>query len=262
MLYRIVGREVATHRHVDIPNWEAPNIATAKRLATEIGIVVSRIEPMNGPPHGKQEEGNEHDRNAPASDSDDSLMRGIPLKALAAKAPETEAAGAEAVSLINCPTCGKPISEVAKSCPGCGLPLTLDVVAAQKAKKQKAEQASAMTVFGGLGVFLVFFLLCSGVFKSQPSSPPSPVVETTVANKVAAVYYQDRYGAPISESVAEASLEKIRNKVRSMPDNLERAYWEGVLESMEREWATAKSPRAGRTSPGCQYQDRRAGLDW
>ncbi len=197
MLYRIVGREVATHRRVEIPNWEAPNIAVAKRLATEIGIVVSTIEPMNAPTQEEQHEGVGNGRNEPTSDNDDSLIRGIPLKIPAAKAQKTEVAETEApapetraASLINCPTCGKPISEAAQSCPGCGLPLTPDIVAAQRTKKQKAEQASALTVFGGLGVFMVFFLLCSGVFKSQPSSsssPPSPVVETTVANKVATV---------------------------------------------------------------------------
>lgn len=47
--YRIIGEEVATHRRVEIPNWEAPDIATAKQRATEIGVVVSRIELMNAP---------------------------------------------------------------------------------------------------------------------------------------------------------------------------------------------------------------------
>jgi hypothetical protein len=48
MLYRIVGEEITTHRRVEIPNWEAADTATAKRLAREIGVVVSRIEPMSG----------------------------------------------------------------------------------------------------------------------------------------------------------------------------------------------------------------------
>lgn len=47
MLYRIIGEEIATRRHVEIPNWDAPDIGTAKRLATQIGVRVSRIEPMN-----------------------------------------------------------------------------------------------------------------------------------------------------------------------------------------------------------------------
>ena len=45
--FHIVGEEISTHRQVDISNWEAPDIETAKRRATEIGVVVSRIEPMN-----------------------------------------------------------------------------------------------------------------------------------------------------------------------------------------------------------------------
>ena len=48
MLYRIFGRgSVFTHRHVELSNWDAPDIATAKQSAAEIGIVVSKIEPMN-----------------------------------------------------------------------------------------------------------------------------------------------------------------------------------------------------------------------
>ena len=49
MLYRIIGEEVTTHRRVEIPNWDAPDIATAKRLAAQIGVVAARIEPMNAP---------------------------------------------------------------------------------------------------------------------------------------------------------------------------------------------------------------------
>jgi hypothetical protein len=47
VLYRIVGEEIATHRHVEIPNWDAPDIMTAQRNAVEIGIVVSTVEPMD-----------------------------------------------------------------------------------------------------------------------------------------------------------------------------------------------------------------------
>lgn len=46
MLFRIIGKEIATHRQVEISNWDAPDIATAHQFATEIGINVTRIEPM------------------------------------------------------------------------------------------------------------------------------------------------------------------------------------------------------------------------
>jgi preprotein translocase subunit Sss1 len=55
MLYRIIGNEVSTHRRVEIPNWDAPNTETAKRLAREVGIAVSSIEPMNAPARAKKE---------------------------------------------------------------------------------------------------------------------------------------------------------------------------------------------------------------
>ena len=47
MLYRIVGEEITTHRHVEISNWDAPDILTAQRNASEIGIIVSTVEPMD-----------------------------------------------------------------------------------------------------------------------------------------------------------------------------------------------------------------------
>jgi hypothetical protein len=48
MRYRIIGEEITTHRRVELSNWEAPDTATAKQRAKEIGVVVSRIEPMSG----------------------------------------------------------------------------------------------------------------------------------------------------------------------------------------------------------------------
>ncbi|MCE5268428.1 MAG: hypothetical protein LLG00_11130 [Planctomycetaceae bacterium] len=66
MLYRIVGEEVATRRHVEIPNWDAPDIAAANRFATEIGVAVSRIEPMYAPRTVVQEcKGDEPDALSP-----------------------------------------------------------------------------------------------------------------------------------------------------------------------------------------------------
>ena len=135
MLYRIIGNEVSTHRRVELTNWDAPDIATAKRFATEIGIAVSKIEPMNGP----TQEQCEPARDTPASDTSDNTGRSA--TGASWKAPETEA-----MSLINCPVCQKPVCEAANACPGCGFTLTPDAVAVQKAekvKKQKTEQRAA-----------------------------------------------------------------------------------------------------------------------
>ncbi|MFZ1934351.1 MAG: zinc ribbon domain-containing protein [Thermoguttaceae bacterium] len=71
------------------------------------------------------------------------------------------------MSLINCPECKKPVSETAAACPGCGFALTPDIVAVLKEKKQKEGQVGVLIA---LGVFLVFVVLCSGVFTSSPSS--------------------------------------------------------------------------------------------
>ena len=49
MLYRVIGEEISTHRHVEITNLDAPDAANARQFATEIGINVSKIEPMENP---------------------------------------------------------------------------------------------------------------------------------------------------------------------------------------------------------------------
>jgi hypothetical protein len=54
-------------------------------------------------------------------------------------------------------------------------------------------------------------------------------------------YYQDRHGKIVSEKVAEEGLERLRNRIRSMPDIGERAYLEGFLRALEDEWAQAKA---------------------
>jgi len=81
------------------------------------------------------------------------------------------------MSLISCPECQKPVSEAARACPGCGFTFTPDVVAAQKLKKQKNEQAAGLL---GVGFLVIMILLCSGVFtpntpsSSSSRSPPAP----------------------------------------------------------------------------------------
>ena len=77
------------------------------------------------------------------------------------------------MALIKCPECRKTVSEAAIACPGCGFALTLDLVVAQKVKKQKNEQAAVLI---GVGIFLVIVVPCSRVLTSSwlpPSTSPS-----------------------------------------------------------------------------------------
>lgn len=53
-------------------------------------------------------------------------------------------------------------------------------------------------------------------------------------------YYRDSKGIIISESEAEGQLQRIRDNIRSMPDNSERAYYEGMLRAVEQEWKRTK----------------------
>jgi len=69
MLYRVTGEEIATHRHIEISDWEAPDIVTAQRNAVEIGIIVSTIEPMESPA-GHLQDAKEDNRTATAPEDD------------------------------------------------------------------------------------------------------------------------------------------------------------------------------------------------
>lgn len=53
-------------------------------------------------------------------------------------------------------------------------------------------------------------------------------------------YYRDSHGEIVAESEAEAMLQRVRNNVHSMPDGLERAYYEGMLQSVETEYKRMK----------------------
>ena len=181
MLYRIIGEEVSTHRRVEIPNWKLRPPQWRRSLAAEIGVKVLHIESMKA----KREQRERREESINASDLDDNLARGC-LRATPSRSPSSKCTGPQPTSLINCPACRKPVSEAASSCPSCGFPAHCEVVATQKAIKQKAEQVSVGFVLGGAGVFLVLFFLCSGVSTSQQSSSPA-VDTTTVANKVARV---------------------------------------------------------------------------
>lgn len=72
---------------------------------------------------------------------------------------------------------------------------------------------------------------------AQPSVPSQSAV---TAYRSTERYYRDRHGAIVSETKAERDLEQIRSNIRSMPDNGERAYMEGVFRAVEEEWVRVK----------------------
>jgi len=53
-------------------------------------------------------------------------------------------------------------------------------------------------------------------------------------------YYRDRHGAIMSESETEYKLSEIRRNIAAMPDTLERAFREGQLRALEKEWDRIK----------------------
>ena len=59
---------------------------------------------------------------------------------------------------IQCPECSKDISQAASACPGCGLTLTNEIVAAQIAQRVAIEKRNNSPAAVGV-VFGVFVLL-------------------------------------------------------------------------------------------------------
>jgi hypothetical protein len=76
------------------------------------------------------------------------------------------------VALIQCPECFKDISQVASACPGCGLTLTTEIVAAQVAQRIAIEKRNNSPAAVGVvfGVFVLLGLLCAGL-NSKGTAP-------------------------------------------------------------------------------------------
>lgn len=53
-------------------------------------------------------------------------------------------------------------------------------------------------------------------------------------------YYRDSKGELISEREAENMIWKTRNNIEKMPDGLKEAYYEGMLQAVEKEWDRVK----------------------
>lgn len=77
--------------------------------------------------------------------------------------------------MIRCPDCRKPISDCAAACPSCGLILTTDAVALEKAGEQRAkcmrDFCFLLCVVAAVPVFLLIGVLGT-------SSPSHPTVHT------------------------------------------------------------------------------------
>ncbi len=86
------------------------------------------------------------------------------------------------MSLIPCPECQKPVSEAASACPACGFTLSPDVIATQKERKRKSDRDG--TAFGMIfiGLFVLLFLICSGVFSPKSSSSDSSSSATSTSS--------------------------------------------------------------------------------
>jgi len=117
---------------------------------------------------------------------------------------------------------------------------------------------AALAMIGGTALLIVMAALLGDAGTAQPAGTmakpavtPQPVVTAqpvaATAHRSTERYYRDRHGAIVSETETERNLERIRNKVRSMLDNGERAYMGGVLQSLEEEWARMK--RQGPVEP-------------
>ena len=72
------------------------------------------------------------------------------------------------MALINCPECNREISDMAESCPHCGLPLVTELtetVDTEQIPQMKAKSGVADGVKIGAGMFIVLpFLLIVGGF--------------------------------------------------------------------------------------------------
>jgi len=117
---------------------------------------------------------------------------------------------------------------------------------------------AALAMIGGTAFLIVMAALLSSAGTAHlagtttlPAVTPQPVVTTqpvaATAHHSTERYYRDRNGAIVSETETEQNLERIRNNIRSMPDNGLRAYREGQLQYLEEEWARVK--RQGPVEP-------------
>jgi YD repeat-containing protein len=112
--------------------------------------------------------------------------------------------------------------------------------------RSSAKVASEKAGAGGCGSLLAIaaiplfcWVSCSGPSSNQPAGGTAgQSAPNSGARKER--YYRDSHGAIISETDAEDRLSRLRSKISSMPDPAERAYMEGSLQAMEKEWARIK----------------------
>jgi len=70
---------------------------------------------------------------------------------------------------------------------------------------------------------------------AQPVATPAVTIPVVTER-----YYRDRLGAVVPEKKMEKGLEEFRQQIQAMPDNALRAFKEGQLQALEKEWARIK----------------------
>lgn len=116
--------------------------------------------------------------------------------------------------------------------------------------KSQPLGCGALSAFGAI-VFVVWVIESGSCSKQTSSGTDSPsssdyqggsprICNREDSQPYREKRYRDRHGAIISERDAEEKLNRIRNRIRAMPDNNQRAYLEGVLRALEEEWDRIK----------------------
>jgi len=116
-----------------------------------------------------------------------------------------------------------------------------EIVLLQEEEKNPGSFFGIASRAGGIAMDLKVKYKNGHIISHNLSIPGSEVREAAeVARRPKERYYRDSKGAIISESETEDKLRQIRRDISSMPDNLRRAFMEGVLRALEEEWARIK----------------------
>jgi hypothetical protein len=76
---------------------------------------------------------------------------------------------------------------------------------------------------------------------SPVSLPAAPATDGFSDSAHGNRFFRDSHGALMSEKETEAKMEHFRGKVAATHNDFERAYLEGVLKALEKEWSRIKS---------------------
>lgn len=111
--------------------------------------------------------------------------------------------------LINCPECGKEISETAKKCPNCGFK--------QKTKKNKASMKQ--WIIAGVAIIGVVSLVIYLLLPYLPNQKPDDISDEVYDVGCASVKVIDRYlDREISGDDASERLEELHDEIKHIDD--------------------------------------------